>query len=146
MSKYPLEELKTIKKNRFDEAVRVLEEKRSLLAKEEEKLKVVERARDEVKKHKIDKLTKLRKDMDAGTSSAKILQAKAYLKTVDEKLAQEEKKVTDQQKKVDLAKRQVKAATDEMYQKKKDLEKLDTHEKEWQKEEKHLTDQKETLE
>ena len=52
---------------------------------------------------------------------------KGYLKIVDEKLAEREKKVVEQQKQVDLAQTQVDLATDELFQRKKDLEKLEMH-------------------
>ena len=143
---YPLEQLVTIKKNRFDQAVKVLEEKKALLDKAKLKLYDVTRERDEVLKHKIDKLTQLREELDKGTTSDKIQQMKVYLKIVDEKLADKEKKVTEALKQVDLAQKQVDAATEEMFQRKKDLEKLEIHKKEWEKEVHYWIEQKETSE
>ena len=57
-----------------------------------------------------------------------------------------QKKVQDQQKQVDLAQAQVDAATKELFQRKKDLEKLEIHKGEWQKEVHYWTEQKESLE
>src|SRR5690242_8861165 len=115
---YPLEQLMSIKKNRFDQAVKVLEEKKGLLAKAEAKLRELSLDRDQVLEHKKDKLQQLREALDEGTTTDKIQQMKSYLKTVEEKLAEKQKKVNEQQKQVDLAKKQVDAATQEMFQRK----------------------------
>ena len=143
---YPLEQLVTIKKNRFDQAVKILEEKKAILEKAQKKLYELIAERDEVLKHKVEKLTQLRAMLDEGTTSDKIQQSKVYLKIVDEKLAAREKKVIDQKKQVDLAQKQVDAATQEVFQRKKDLEKLEMHRTEWEKEVRYWTTQKETLE
>jgi len=143
---YPLEQLVTIKKNRFDQAVKILEEKKAILEKAEKKLAELKAERDIALKHKIDKLTQLRAALDEGTTSDKIQQMKVYLKIVDEQLAAKEKKVVDQKKQVDLAQKQVDAATQEMFQRKKDLEKLEMHRGEWEKEMRHWIHQKEILE
>jgi flagellar biosynthesis chaperone FliJ len=143
---YPLEQLMTIKKNRFDQAVKTLEEKKNLLEKAYEKLYELTQERDKVLEHKVAKLTQLRNFLDEGTTTDKIQQMKAYLKTVEEKLAEKEKKVVDQQKQVDLAQKQVDLATDELFQRKKDLEKLEIHKQEWEKEVKYWTEQKEAVE
>lgn len=143
---YPLEQLMTIKKNRFDQAVKTLEEKKALLEKAYEKLYDVTQERDEVKEHKVAKLNQLRNSLDEGTTTDKIQQMKAYLKVVETKLADKEKKVVEQQKQVDLAQKQVDLATDELFQRKKDLEKLEIHKKEWEKEVRYWTEQKEAVE
>lgn len=143
---YPLEQMITIKKNRFDQAVKILEEKKALLAKAEEKLKKVAEERDEVLKHKTEKLNQLRAALDEGTTTDKIQQMKAYMKVVDGKLAEKEKKVTDEKRNVDLAKKQVDLATADMFQKKKDLEKLEMHRAEWEKEVHYWTERKEAIE
>lgn len=135
-----------IKKNRFDQAVKTLEEKKALLAKAYEKLYELTAERDKVLQHRTDKLTQLRNALDEGTTSDKIQQMKTYLKIVDEKLAEKEKKVQDQQKQVDLAEKQVEAATQEVFQRKKDLEKLEMHKAEWEKEVRYWTEQKEAVE
>jgi flagellar biosynthesis chaperone FliJ len=141
--KYPLDQLKQIKKNRFDQAVKILEEKKTILQKAVIKLNELKLARDEVLKHKIDKIDQLRTELDAGTTSLKIQQMKDYLKTVDERLQERERKVTEQQKHVDAAEKQVELATKELFQRKKDLEKLEMHKVEWEKEARYLSEQKE---
>lgn len=142
--KYPLEQLMTIKKNRYDQALKILEEKKAILAQEEKKYKEVQDERDEVLKHKQDKLTQLRQKLDEGTTTDKIQQMKNYLKVVDERLAEKEKKVEDQRKKVTAAKTQVQIAKDDLLQKQKDVEKMEIHKKEWEKEVRHwMTKQEE---
>ncbi len=143
---YPLEQLMIIKKKRFDQAVKLLEEKKALLEREYEKLFDLTQQRDEVLAHKNAKLNQLRQSLDEGTTTDKIQQMKVYLKIVDEKLAEKEKKVKDQQKQVDVAQSQVDAATKELFQRKKDLEKLEIHKGEWEKEVKYWVEQKETAE
>lgn len=143
---YPLEQLMVIKKNRFDQAVRTLEQKKDILEKAYEKLYVLTQERDQVLSHKKAKLTQLRESLDEGTTTDKIQQMKNYMKIVDEKLAEKEKKVVDQQKQVDVAQAQVDAATDELFQRKKDLEKLEIHKKEWEKEVRYWAEQKEAIE
>ena len=143
---YPLEQLAIIKKNRFDQAIKTLEEKKNLLEKQYEKLYLVTEERDKVLGHKTAKLTQLREALDEGTSTDKIQQMKVYLKTVDEKLLDREKKVKEQQKQVDLAQKQVDLATDELFQRKKDLEKLEMHKEEWRKEVRYWTERKEAAE
>lgn len=135
-----------IKKNRFEQALKTLEEKKKLLEKAYEKLFETTQERDKVLEHKTAKLTQLRNALDEGTTSDKIQQAKVYLKTVDEKLAEKEKKVKEAQKQVDLAQKQVDLATDEMFQRKKDLEKLEMHKAEWEKEVHYWTERKEAVE
>lgn len=131
---YPLQQLMLIKQKRFDEAIKILEQKKKILEKEFEKLFEVTKQRDQVRDHKVAKLNQLRAGLDEGISTDKIHQMKIYLKTVDEKLAEKEKKVILQQKEVDAAQKQVTLATNEMLQKKKDLEKLEIHKGEWEKE------------
>ncbi len=143
---YPLEQLMVIKKNRFDQAVKILEQKKEILEKAYEKLYTLTQERDKVLQHKKDKLAQLRGALDEGTTTDKIQQMKAYMKTVQERLAEREKKVVDQQKQVDLAQKQVDLATDELFQRKKDLEKLEIHKQEWEKEVRYWTEQKEAVE
>lgn len=143
---YPLEQLMIIKKNRFDQAVKVLEQKKELLEKAYEKLYDVTQERNQVLEHKTAKLTQFREALDEGTTTDKIQQMKSYLKVVDTKLAEKEKKVVEQQKQVDLAQKQVDIATDELFQRKKDLEKLEMHKQEWEKEVRYWTEQKEAVE
>ena len=143
---YPLEQLMVIKKNRFDQAVKTLEQKKEILEKAYEKLYGVTQERDQVLQHRLAKLTQLRASLDEGTTTDKIQQMKTYLKIVEERLAEKEKKVVEQQKQVDLAQKQVDVATDELFQRKKDLEKLEMHKQEWEKEVRYWTEQKEAVE
>ena len=141
--KYPLEQLMMIKKNRFEQAVRTLEEKKALLEKAQAKLAQLTQERDEVASHRSAKLTQLRAALDEGLPTNKIQQMKFYLKIVDEDLAEKQKKVTEQKKQVDLAQNQVDLATAEMFQRKKDLEKLEIHHEEWKKEMRQIISRKE---
>jgi flagellar biosynthesis chaperone FliJ len=143
---YPLEQLMAIKKNRFDQAVKTLEQKKEILEKAYEKLYDLSQERDKTLEHKKAKLSQLRNSLDEGTTTDKIQQMKGYLKIVDEKLLGQQKKVDDQQKQVDLAQKQVDLATDELFQRKKDLEKLEMHKKEWEKEVRYWSEQKEAVE
>lgn len=140
--KYPLEQLLEIKNKRFDQAVKLLDEKKAILAQEEEKLRLVTKERDEVKQHRADKLQQLREGLDSGLAFVKVQQMKVYLKVVDEKVAEKERKVRDQKVQVDNAVKQVEIATQNMYQKKKDVEKIEMHRKEWEKEVAYLIEQK----
>ena len=143
---YPLEQVITIKKNRFDQAVKTLEEKKNILEKAYEKLFDLTQEKDEAETHKKEKLEQLREELDQGTTTDKIQQMKAYLKIVDERLKEKKKKVADQQKIVDAAQAQVDLATDDLFQKKKDLEKLEIHKKEWEKEMRYTIERKEEVE
>ena len=66
---YPLEQMLTIKKNRFDTAVKILEEKKAILEKAYEKLYDLKQERDQVLQHKVAKLTQLRHELDTGTTT-----------------------------------------------------------------------------
>jgi flagellar export protein FliJ len=144
--KYPLEQLMTIKKNRYDQAVKILEEKKALLEKEKQTLIPLVNKRDEVRTHKQDKLEQLREVMDQGTTSDKIEQMKNYLKVVGEKLQDAQNKVDKQQEKVDEANRQVETARQDLYAKQKDVEKLEMHRKDWEKEVKLFEERQEAIE
>jgi hypothetical protein len=137
---YPLEQLMTIKQNRFDQAVKTLEAKKLLLEQAKQKLAAAEKERNDVLGHKTAKLAQLRESLDAGTTTDKIQQMKVYLKLVDERLVEKEKRVVEAQKGVDVAQKQVEAATQEVFQKKKDLEKLEMHKEEWEKEMRYWTE------
>jgi flagellar biosynthesis chaperone FliJ len=143
---YPLEELATIKQKKCDEAERVLNEKKELLAKEVEKLRAAEAARDEVKLHREEKLAQLRKGMDEGIAPYKITQMKSYLKVVDEKLHQKEMKVIERQKEVTKAEQQVEIARLDLIRRQKEVEKLKEHRKEWEREVAALFERKEGVE
>jgi flagellar biosynthesis chaperone FliJ len=143
---YPLEQVISIKKNRFDQAIKTLEAKKEILEKAYEKLFELTEELNVVTLHKKAKLDQLRDSLDAGTSSDKVQQMKAYLKVVDERVAEKKKKVEAGQKAVDTAQAQVDLATDDLFQKKKDLEKLELHKKEWEKESAYVLERKEEAE
>jgi flagellar biosynthesis chaperone FliJ len=134
MVEYPLEQLQQIKQNQFDQAVKRLEEAKERLHKAEEALQKAISERDEVVQLKEAKLEQLRETIDAGTTAPKIREMKDFLKiVVQEKLQAKQAIVDTRQKEVDDAARAVRKATDEMMQKKKDLEKLGLHRQEWTK-------------
>jgi len=144
MEEYPLDQLVAIKQKRLEEAERVLAEKKSILAQEEQKLLNLEKKRDEVKEHYKAKLTQLREKLDAGTKGTeKIQQMKQYLKLVAEDLKVEERKVEAQIKVVATAQNQVDLARQDLFQKQKDVEKLKIHHKEWKREVHRAEEQKE---
>lgn len=143
---YPLEQVLVIKKNRFDRAIKTLEEKKAILEKAYETLYDLTQEQTQVVQHRQDKLDQMRSALDAGTTTDKIQQMKAYLKVVDEKVMEKKKKVAAQQKNVDLAQAQVDLATDDLFQKKKDLEKLELHKKEWLKGATYIVERKEEVE
>lgn len=131
---YPLKQIIEVKQRRVEDAEKVVQEKKQALEKEKQKLAEREAERDKVKNHKKDKLKQLRDTMDAGTTSPKIQQMKAYLKVVDEKVKIEEKKVKDQEEQVKVAQKNLDIATEDLRKKRQDVDKLLTHKKDWEKE------------
>lgn len=131
---YPLKQVLEIKLRRVEEAEKVVLEKKKALEAEEEKLKKQEEARNKVKQHRIDKLQQMRDELDHGTTSPKIQQMKAYLKVVDEKLIVEEKKVKEQQTRVDAAAKDLEEARQQLKLKRLEVDKLKTHKEGWVKE------------
>ena len=131
---YPLAKVIDIKKRRVEEAEKNLRLKEEALAKEEKILKEKEAQRDKVKQHADDKLAQLRHELDTGTTTDKIMQAKVYLKLCQEKVIVEEKKVAEQKEQVELAKKNVEIAKKELHQRRQDVDKLVTHRKDWLKE------------
>jgi hypothetical protein len=134
ISNYPLAELVKIKIKRFEQALKLVEEKTALLKREEQILFKLEDEKNTVLKHKEDKLKQLREALDAGIRTDKIQQIKVYLDIVKEKLQEKEKKVEDQKKQVREAQHQLDLAKKDLFSKKKDVEKLEIHKKEWEKE------------
>lgn len=132
--KYPLKQILEIKKKRVEDAEVVVRLKQEALNAEKEKLAAQEAARDKVKTHRIAKIQQLRDELDHGTTSPKIQQMKAYLKVVDEKLKVEEKKVKDQQVKVDAAAKELEDARHQLFLKRQEVDKLETHRDDWNKE------------
>lgn len=145
-SRYPLEQLQQIKNKRLQEAEKSLREKKEALAKEQEKLVQTELERDEVLKHREAKLAQFRQTLDEGTTSDKIQQMKQYLKVVEEQLKVKETRVKEQKKQVELAEAAVEAARAELIKKQRDVEKLDIHRKEWDKEIKIALEHRENIE
>lgn len=131
---YPLKQVLEVKQKRVEDAEKVVIEKKLLLEKEQEKLAQREADRDKVKEHMHDKLTQLRQILDEMSTSPKIQQAKAYIKVVQEKLAVEEKKVKEQQDQVATAEKNLELAREELKRKRQEVDKLLTHQKDWEKE------------
>lgn len=143
---YPLEQLVIIKKKKLEEAEKVLLEKKRALEKEEEKLAKLVGERDKVQEHKDTKLQQLREKLDEGTTSDKVTQMKQYLKVVEEDLSLRNHRVKEQQKQVTAAEKQVELARADMLKKHHDVEKLEIHRKEWEKEMQKEEERKEELE
>lgn len=131
---YPLMDVLEVKQRRVEEAEKIVQEKLKLLNQEKEVLTKKEADRDQVKTHKSAKLDQLRDELDHGTTCPKVLQMKAYLKVVDEKLAAEEKKVSDQQVKVDQANKEWEKAREDVRIKRQEVDKLQMHRTDWEKE------------
>jgi flagellar biosynthesis chaperone FliJ len=131
---YPLAEVLTVKHRRVEMAELVVKEKKKLLEAEEEKLRQREAERDKVKDHYKAKMKQLRTTMDEGTTSDKIVQMKIYLKIVQERLAGEEKKVKEQKAQVELAQKNLEIAKNQLKDREKERDKIETHKKEWTKE------------
>lgn len=131
---YPLKQVIEVKQKRVDEAEKVVKEKQAALEKEQQTLKQREADRDKVKKHHSDKLIQMREEMDKGTTSPKILQMRAYIKVVKDRVAAEEKKVKDQKVQVDKAQNNLNAAKEDLRIKRQEVDKLISHQKDWMKE------------
>lgn len=144
--KYPLNQLMTIKENRYDAALLELEKRKESLKQAITELEKLEKARDEVLRHKQDKLKKLRQELDEGTTTDKITQAKNYLEVVEENLQKEERKVAAQQKVVEKKEQEVEQAKALVLEREKDLEKLKEHKKTWEKEENYRSNRQEEKE
>lgn len=130
---YPLKQVLEVKIRRVEEAEKVVLEKRMALEKEQKKLKEREAERDKVLKHHDDKLKQLREEMDRSTTSPKIQQMKVYLKVVQEKVVIEEKKVTEQKGQVAAAEKNLEAAINDLRLKRQEVDKLETHKIDWEK-------------
>ena len=139
---YPLEELVKIKYKRFEQAIKVVEEKKLALKQEEGILITLENERNKVLKHKNDKLKQLRDALDAGEAPSEIIKKKRYLEVVKEELLEKEKKVKVQEKNVHEAEKKLEEARIELIAKQKDVEKLKIHRSQWDKEMKYLEEQR----
>ncbi|MFA6501734.1 MAG: type III secretion T3S chaperone, partial [Parachlamydiales bacterium] len=122
-SDYPLEELVKIKQKRFEQAVKLIEEKKTALKRENDILKNLEDDRNKVFKHKEDKLQQLRDALDSGERTDKIRQKKDYLEVVKENLKEKDKKVANQLKNVKEAENDLEKARQNLLEKQKDIEK-----------------------
>jgi flagellar biosynthesis chaperone FliJ len=128
---YPLKQVLEVKEKRVEDAERVVKEKRAALEQEKQKLIQCEAERDKVVAHYHAKLTQLRQLLDEGTTTDKIMQMKAYLKVAKERVKVEEKKVKDQKDQVELAAKNLQVAEQELRLKRQEVDKLQTHRKDW---------------
>lgn len=131
---YPLLQVMDVKKKRVQDAERVVKEKEIALQKEKDKLAEREADRDKAIGHHNAKLTQLRKEMDEGTTSDKILQMKAYLKVAKDRVKIEEKKVKEQLDQVAKAAKDLQNAQLDLRMRRQEVDKLETHRKDWLKE------------
>lgn len=137
---YPLKQVLEVKQKRVEDAEKVVIEKQKILKQEQDKLAEFEAARDKAKAHHQDKLKQFRDELDRGSTSPKLQQMKAYLKVVEEKVKVEEKKVKDQKTKVDAAQKDLDEAKKQLQLKRLEVDKLETHKKDWMKERKKELD------
>lgn len=131
---YPLKQIIEVKKKRVEDAEKVVAEKRIAVQREQEKLSLREKERDQVRSHHQDKLKQMREEMDHGTTSPKIIQMKVYLNVVKDKLKIEDKKVADQKEQVKIAEKTLEEAKEALKRKRQEVDKLLTHKKDWEKE------------
>jgi len=131
---YPLKQVLEIKIRRVEEAEKVVLEKKQAFELEKKKLQEREAERDQVKNHRISKLQQLRDELDHTTTSPKVQQMKVYIKVVEEKLKVEEKKVLDQKQQVEVAEKNLEMARNELKKKRLEVDKLQTHQTDWEKE------------
>lgn len=146
MPEYPLKQVLEIKHKRVDDAERLVVKREEELENEREILRQREADRDKVKQHRADKLQQLRDSLDEGTTSPEVQQKKRYIEVVDEKLEAEEQKVKAQQEQVEVAEKNLEVAKEELRDRRKEVEKLETHRKEWMKEARLEIEQKEAIE
>jgi NhaP-type Na+/H+ and K+/H+ antiporter len=133
--KYPLEEIDQIKKKRFEEAEKSLQEKKEYLAKEQKKLEQYMKDLELIKQHKIEKIRQMMDEMQKGTTSDQIMLKERYLKVVvEEKLKREHAKVFEQQKEVKKAQDEVEKARVLLEQRRQDVDKLRMHREDWEQE------------
>lgn len=128
---YPLEQVLGIKEKRVEEAEKEVLRKEEELKKEKEKLAEVEAERDKVKDHRDDKMAQMIQALDEGTTSPEVLQMRSYLKVVKVQLAEEEKKVAEQQEQVEIAEKNLEVAKYELVQRRKEVDKIEEHKTMW---------------
>lgn len=134
MPVYPLIQVVEVKKKRVEDQEKVVKLKQDALDQELKRLKEREAERDKVLNHYNDKLEQLRAEFDHGTTSEKIIQMKVYLKEVKERLKVEEKKVKEQKEQVEVARKDLEQAQKELKKRRLDVDKLNTHREDWEKE------------
>lgn len=130
---YPLQQVLDVKLKRVEDAEKVVKEKQQILEQEQEKLAQRIAERDIVRQHYDDKISQLRHELDHTTTSPKVQQMKVYLNVVKEKLKVEDKKVADQQVKVDTATKDLEEARRQLQIKRQEVEKLEIHRADWKK-------------
>lgn len=131
---YPLKQVLEVKIRRVEEAERIVSEKKAALEAEKEKLKQREEDKEKAVNHHLAKLAQLRQCLDEGTTTDKIMQMKAYLKVAKERVKIEEKKVKDQQDQVDIAQKNLTEAQNNLRLRRQEVDKLESHRKDWLKE------------
>lgn len=133
---YPLEQILGVKKRRVEEAEKVVQDCKQALKREQEKLVQLQKASDAAKAYYDQKLTQLREALDtAGQSTAKLAPMRVHLQGTKDKWEQEQKKVKEQEKQIEEAEKKVEAALEALKEKRKDLDKIEMHKKEWMKSE-----------
>lgn len=131
---YPLAQVLEVKHKRVEDQEKVVQEKIKQLEDEKEKLKQREEEKEKVVKHYNDKLKQLRDELDHGTTTDKIQQMKAYLKVAKERVKVEEKKVQEQKDQVAQAEKNLENARLELKMRRMDVDKLESHKLDWQRE------------
>lgn len=131
---YPLKQVLEVKIKRMEDAEKKVQEKKKLLEIEQQKLIEKEKERDRVLEHHNAKLQQLRDELDHGTTSYDVEMMKNYLKLCKENVAIEEKKVKEQKNLVEVAEKNLELARQEWKEKRKEVDKLHTHQGEWAKE------------
>lgn len=137
---YPLQQILQVKEKRVSDAEKVVNQRKLELEKQETVLKEKQAARDKVKLHYDDKLKQLREIIE--TTSPKIQQMTSYTKVVKENLSSENKKVDDQMKIVKNAEQLLDTAKIDLKQRRIEVDKIDTHRKEWTSEERKKEEKK----
>jgi flagellar export protein FliJ len=130
---YPLAQVLEVKRKRVKDAEKVVKQRQEELEKQQKKLQELEEKRDEVGQHKADKLAQLRQVLDTGTTSPEVRQMKTYLEVVEEKLLAAQAKVDEQVPQVQQAEKNLEEAKKILLEKRKEVQKLEEHEKEWMK-------------
>ncbi|RDB31822.1 type III secretion T3S chaperone [Candidatus Similichlamydia laticola] len=128
---YPLEQVLAVKKRRAEIAEREMHEKQNILLQEREQLLYIKKQRDQVKQHHIDKLNQLRSILDREARTNALQRARNYVDLVAERLRTEEERVQKQQHQVDTAEAAFEMARQVWLQRRKEVEKIEKHRKEW---------------